>query len=246
MDNGTRPEPAPASAVRRAAFLPQAGEFKKEELRIMKKLFTLLALCALLPLAVFAAGSTEQGQSLKDGYHIGGKTTDRITFYDGTPIAQQAASVTAYGALKALHLIAQGTDYSIQHATVALTAANLNGMYAAPVQILAAPGAGKSIVITKLVFTITRTATAFANGAAAIVQYGSTVHGGGTQALDSTLASTVLTGSAGTTVSARNGAVISDLAAATIQNAGVYISNGTAAFDTGTGTAVADVWYVVQ
>jgi hypothetical protein len=138
------------------------------------------------------------------------------------------------------------SKFGIRHVRIPLTAAQLIGMYAAPIKILDPQGAGKTIIVTKVSFTITRTATAFTGGGAVIVQYGSTVNGGGTQSLDSTLASTVITGAAGTTVSLRNGAVISDLAAASIQNAPLYLSNQTAAFATGTGTGMFDVWYYVN
>lgn len=131
----------------------------------------------------------------------------------------------------------------VRHVKISLTAAQLNGMYAAPVLIIPAPGSGKSIAIVKAQFVITRTATAFANGGVGIIQYDSTVNGGGTQACDSTLAATVFTGSAGTSFTIRNGAIISD-STATIVNKGIYLSNQTAAFDTGTGTATLDVWYI--
>lgn len=132
----------------------------------------------------------------------------------------------------------------VRHTQVALTAAQINGMYAAPVVLIAAPATGKAIAVNKLMFTITRSATAFASGGAAIIQYDSTVNGGGTQALDSTLAATVITGAAGTSISTRNGAIISD-STATIVAKGIYISNATGAFTTGTGTATIDIWYTV-
>lgn len=132
----------------------------------------------------------------------------------------------------------------VRHVQVALAAADINGAYATPVLVIAAPGTAKAIAIVKVEFTIVRTATAFANGGAAIIQYDSTTHGGGLQACDSTLASTVITGAAGTSISLRNGAIVSD-STATIVNKGIYFSNATGAFDTGTGTATLDVWYVV-
>jgi hypothetical protein len=207
--------------------------------------FIAIAMLALQPAAVFAAPSTEVVQSRANGLHIGGAATDRVSFYDGTPAVQSAATKTAWQALQDHGFIATGSDYSVQHVTVALTAAQIIAMYTTPVVLVAAPGSGKSILVTKLAFTIIRTSTAFTGGAAAIVQYDSTANGAGTQALDSTIASTVITGSAGTTVTARNGAVISDLASTSIQNKGLYISNGTAVFAAGTGTATVDVWYVV-
>jgi hypothetical protein len=206
-----------------------------------------LAVVALVLIAAGGAfGKPQPGlYNLKTGTVLGGQASDKVGLH-GAAAVQDAATATAYKAAVDHGLIASGgADYSVQHATIPLTAPNLIGMYAAPVQLLAAPAAGKSIMVTKLAFTITRTATAFTGGGAAIVQYGNTVNGGGTQALDSTIASTVVTGSAGTTVT-RNGAVISDLAAASIQAAGLFISNATAAFAAGTGTAVVDVWYVVQ
>jgi hypothetical protein len=130
----------------------------------------------------------------------------------------------------------------LSHVTIPLTAAQINGMYAAPVLLIAAPAAGHEILVAKASFKIVRSATAFANGGAAIIQYGSTTHGGGTQACDSTLASTVITGSAGTTHTWRSGLTnLSDNSA--LDATGLYISNATGAFDTGTGTAVVDVWY---
>jgi hypothetical protein len=133
----------------------------------------------------------------------------------------------------------------VRHKQVSLTAANIIAMYTTPVVLLAAPGSGKSIAVTKLQFKITRSATAFTGGGAVIVQYDTTANGAGTQSLDSTLAATVVTGAAGTSYSWRNGAVISD-STATVVNKGLYISNDTAVFAAGTGTATVDIWYVVN
>lgn len=135
-----------------------------------------------------------------------------------------------------------GQRPGVLHKQIALTAAQINGMYAAPVILIAAPGTGKTVAVNKVIFSITRSSTAFASGGAAIIQYDSTVNGGGTQSCDSTLASTVITGAAGTSNSIRNGAIISD-STATIVNKGIYISNATGAFTTGTGTATVDIWY---
>jgi hypothetical protein len=132
----------------------------------------------------------------------------------------------------------QGTDFpsytdqmqkagyrpSVYHKQISLTAAQMIAMYTTPVLLVAAPGSGKTIAVNKLIFTITRTSTAFTGGGVGIVQYDSTANGGGLQALDSTLASTVITGSAGTSATIRNGAIISD-ATTTLVNKGLYISN---------------------
>jgi hypothetical protein len=208
-----------------------------------RKFFIALA-AFLIPLAVIAS-TTEECQSLSDGLRCANKPTDRFSVHGATPVVQQAVTMTAFAVLQANGFIAAGQDYSLQHATVPLTAANLIAMYATPVSLIAAPGSGKSIVVQKLAFTIARSSTAFTSGGAVIIQYDTTTHGGGTQALDSTLASTVITGAAGTSVSARHGAVISDLASTSIQNLALTISNATGAFATGTGTATVDIWYYV-
>lgn len=210
----------------------------------MKKFLILIA-AVILPLAIATADTTGVYTKKGVGTLVTGSPSDKAGFH-GTAAVQNAATDTAFKAAQDHGMIAAGADYSVKHVTVSLSAANLIAMYGAPVQLLAAPGAGKSIVVSKVLFTITRTSTAFTGGGAAIVQYGATVNGGGTQALDSTLASTVITGAAGTTESVRNGAIISDLASTSIQNAGLYISNATAAFAAGTGTAVADLWYFVK
>ena len=56
---------------------------------------------------------------------------------------------------------------------VSLTAAQINGMYAAPVVVVAAVP-GKAIIVDSVEFDITRTATQFASGGTAAVQYDST------------------------------------------------------------------------
>jgi hypothetical protein len=209
--------------------------------------FSICLAILMIAIAGTAAGapSTEAVISKSDGLHIGNTATDRVGFGAATPTARQATTVTAYNALQTLGLIGSGQDYSVQHVTVSLSAAQIIAMYTTPVQIIAAPAAGKSIAVVKAAFTIARTSTAFTGGGVVIFQYGNTANGAGTQALDSTIAATVVTGASGTTVTLRNGAVISDLAAASIQAVGLFISNQTGVFAAGTGTATADVWYIV-
>lgn len=125
--------------------------------------------------------------------------------------------------------------------SVPLTAAQINGMYAAPVEIVPAV-AGKSIIVDSVDFDITRTATQFAGGGTAAVQYDSTVHGAGT-ATTAVIAAAVITAGAGRTITARIPVVLSDVASASIVGKGLYLSNVDAAFTTGTGTAVITVRY---
>lgn len=186
-------------------------------------------------------------QSLKTGDLIGDKSTGKLGFYGTAPVARPANTKTAQEVLETVGLKATGgLDQSVHHVQVSLAAADILGLYATPIQLVAAPASGKSIIVVKAVLTITRTSTAFASGGVGIIQYDSTTHGGGTQACDSTIASTVFTGAAGTTVTVRNGAVISDLASTSIQAKGLYISNQTGSFTTGTGTATVDVDYLIN
>lgn len=212
----------------------------------MKKLI-LWAAIIIVPLSMlFATGENTRPRSTTTGLLIGEDANAYVGLNGVARVRQQAETATAYATLVAYGFIKTGSlDYSLQHKNVALTAANMIAMYTTPVVLIAAPGAGKSIVVQKVAFTIVRTSTAFTGGGAAIVQYAATANGGGTQALDSTLASTVITGSAGTTVSFRNGAIVSDAASTVTQNIGLYISNATAVFAAGTGTATVDVWFYI-
>lgn len=125
--------------------------------------------------------------------------------------------------------------------TVSLSAANLIAMYAAPVEVVPAV-TGKAIVVDSVDFVMTRTATAFTDGGVVAVQYKNTANGAGT-AVHATIAATVLTGAAGTTYTTRIPVNQSDVATADINGIGLYISNQTAAFATGTGTASLKIRY---
>ena len=122
-----------------------------------------------------------------------------------------------------------------------LTAALINTLYSAPTQVVPAV-AGKSIIVDSLEFDITRTSTAFQSGGAVQVQYDSTTHAGGT-AVSATIASTVVTGSAGRSITARIPVVLSDVVSTAIVGKGLYISAASGDFTTGTGTAVVTVRY---
>lgn len=134
----------------------------------------------------------------------------------------------------------------IAHVSVSLTKDQILGMYAAPVPLVSAQGAGKSIVVTKVQLKVVKSGTAFASGGVPIIQYAATVNGGGTQALNAVLTTAMFTGTSTTNISTRIGADITDTAATTFQNVGIYLSNATGAFTNGTGTAVVDIWYVVM
>jgi hypothetical protein len=124
-------------------------------------------------------------------------------------------------------------------ARVALSAAQLIAMNGAPISLIPAPGAGRAIVVEEIIFKMIRTATAFTGGGAVEFRY---TNGAGAQ-VTGTLASTVVTtAGAGTTRNKLNGVEASLVPA---ENAPIVITNGTAAFATGTGTALVEVRYKI-
>lgn len=134
---------------------------------------------------------------------------------------------------------------SSNFAAVPLTAANVNGMYAAPQALLPAPGAGQMIVVERILLNAIFGSAAFTNGGVIIAQYGNTANGAGTNSCTATVAATFLT----TFAANQNAAATGFTAVTTSANAvnqGLYLSNQTAAFATGTGCSlVANVWYKI-
>lgn len=126
------------------------------------------------------------------------------------------------------------------YAKVDITAAQFNGMYAAPKLLVAAPGANRIYVVDKAILTMTYNSAAYAAGGVVALQYDSTANGAGVAAT-----TTVAAASFQATASA-NFNFIGALAAApftTTVNKGLYLSNQTAAFTTGNSPFVAHIWY---
>ncbi len=214
-------------------------------MKLRKKLLIVGAL--LIPIVAFGTI-----QELANGDHIGVKSTDKLGFYGKTPVARPANTSSAFAALQSLGLIATGgtdplTPTQPQHATISLASADLLALYSAPKLLVTAPGAGHMISVAKVIIEMHGTATAYiTGGGAAIIQWDSTVHGGGTQAADSTIAATVFTSASATLAeyTVRTGVTaISAGAAATYDNKGIYLSQATGDMTAGTGTATLDIWY---
>lgn len=127
---------------------------------------------------------------------------------------------------------------------VSLTAAQFNGMYATPVQVIAAPGANKAIVVDSVVLNMTYGAAQFAAGGAVGLQYGNTAHLAG-PAASATEAATDFTGASASTLFRIGGGLSTGAAVSSAANAAVYISNATAAFTTGDSTFKVWVWYKI-
>jgi hypothetical protein len=146
------------------------------------------------------------------------------------------------GAVTGSKIAANTVDYAnlapdvAATATVALTAAQVNGMYATPVQLLPAPGAGKLIIIDSILWDIAFVSAQYAAGGAIAAQYGNTVHGAG-PAASGTLAAATLNGVAASGYLSNAGSAgLLNVAASASLNTAIYLSNATAAFTTGDST----------
>jgi hypothetical protein len=119
---------------------------------------------------------------------------------------------------------------------VSLTAANIIAMGTTPVALIAAPGAGKCIIVDNITFKMTTTATAFTGGGAVEFRY---TDASGTK-VTADVAAAVITAGAGTSFTNVRGIEPSLTGTA---NAAIVVRNATAAFAAGTGTAVLTIDY---
>jgi len=147
------------------------------------------------------------------------------------------------GVATANFVLAPAASSAVLTSTVTMTAAQVIGAYAAPVQLVPAPGTGLAVMVTgAYVSTHYDGATAFATGTTPIIQYGSTVHGAGTIAT----ASGLVTGDIeATTDQTRNLFPIATGAQTGLSNKGIYFSSAAAYTAGGTGTVSITVNYVI-
>lgn len=130
-----------------------------------------------------------------------------------------------------------------QYVRVALTAAQFNGMYAAPVVLVAAAGANTLIVVKQAVLEMTFVSAAYANGGAVSLEYDTVAHAAGVLA-SSTMAAATVNGYVASTSNMLAPALASGPFTTTV-NKGLYISNDTAPFITGDSTWFVHVWYSI-
>jgi len=135
----------------------------------------------------------------------------------------------------------QGFSASI----VSLTTAQFAGMYANPVQLIAAPGAGKMILILSSYLELVFVSTQYANGGAIQLQYGNTNHAGGQNAAGNIAAATINGLVATSILGMPSGIFLNAVPTAPALNQGIFISNDTAAFDTGDSTFIINVLYTI-
>jgi hypothetical protein len=127
---------------------------------------------------------------------------------------------------------------------VSLTAAQWNGMYANPVQIIQSQGPNTITVVNMLVLSMTFGTTQFTGGGLVALQYGNTSHGAGYYASAGEQASDFTNATADTLFGIQGGLHLGALRILTI-NSGIYITNATAPFATGDSTFKIWVWYSV-
>lgn len=129
------------------------------------------------------------------------------------------------------------TGSGVVRATLSLTAAQLIAGYATPILALAAPGANRMYTDVSAQFNFTYGSAQFTTGGNLGLQYGNTANLAGTKAT-SVLTNTQVNGIAASSAAAIIPATVAPAAVASIVNAGLYLSNDTAAFAVGTGTTI--------
>jgi hypothetical protein len=123
---------------------------------------------------------------------------------------------------------------------VSLTAAQLIAMNGTPVTIIPAPSAGKAIVVREVAFEMIPGSVAFTGGGAVSLVYHGTstpVHAG------SVPASVVTVAGASPTTTTVLGTATAANGTTAPAGTGVDITNATAAFAAGNGTAKVHIWY---
>lgn len=140
-----------------------------------------------------------------------------------------ATAQAAVDALEALNMTAGGTTNLTDtvKVLVSLTSANLLAMYATPITVLAAPGAGKAWRIKSCVIILDSTVTAYANGGVIYLSYNNTTP------ITNNVAASFLT--AGDKVFTLNPLSTAASGVSLLVDTKVTITNDTAAFITGTG-----------
>jgi hypothetical protein len=131
----------------------------------------------------------------------------------------------------------------LQHARVAMTAAQWNGMYATPFQLVAAPGANNIIMVDEITLGMTFVSANYASGGVVGAQYTNTIHGAGPAASTTEAAADFYAGAS--TMFELHANVGTGAPFATAVNAGVFLSNLTGPFTTGDSTWLVDVYYRV-
>jgi len=157
------------------------------------------------------------------------KASGATEFPTGSTVSFDAGSVVSF------------TNQTLQCDTITIPTASVLTLHSVPVSLVAAPGAGKAIIVESCLIEVTATSTAFAAGGVVAPVY----HGATTALTANTLAAAnINTGTPGTTywnlveAQTANGSPIT-------ANAGVDLYAATQDFTTGTGSLKVQIWYSV-
>ena len=123
------------------------------------------------------------------------------------------------------------------NASIVLTQAQIQAMYATPQLLVAAPGAGMGILVTSA-SVITEVGTAFSAGGAAIIEYGAIVYGAGTNAISATIPAAEINAATSQLYSLVPYVATTVTATSLISGLGLYFSNATAAFAGGANSTI--------
>ncbi len=129
---------------------------------------------------------------------------------------------------------------TLQYTTVAITAAEFNGMYAAPKLLLASGGADTLHIIDQMVLAMTYVSANYAVGGVVAAQYDNTIHGAGVLATATEAAADFF---AAASTAFRFAGSLAIAPFSTTVDKGIYLSNQTGAFTTGDSTFVAHLWF---
>lgn len=152
------------------------------------------------------------------------------------------------GAISGSKIASHAVDYAqialdvAATATVTLTAAQIKALYDTPVQLIAAPGSGKLVLIDSILWDIAFVSAQYTLGGAIQAQYGNTVHGAGSPA-SASIAAATLNGVAASGFIANGSGSATLNAPATVENTAVYLSNATQDFASGDSTVTLYVRY---
>ncbi len=128
--------------------------------------------------------------------------------------------------------------------TVTLTAAQVNTMFTTPVELIPAPAAGSFIVVQQAILVNENGGTAWTSGGAITIGY-SNANPGNPNALTGTIAATFLTSPTAKQIITLAGAQIATALESTVDALGIFISNATGVFATGTGVLKIRLLYTV-
>jgi hypothetical protein len=177
-------------------------------------------------------------------------STASVTIAAGSGDAIFGPSVVAPGQLVKLVSNGSGTWYGELFGTTAgspgtqvsvtpLTSANILALNATPITLVPAPGTGKCTFVNRIAMKMVTTATGYANGGALEFRY---TNASGTK-VTADIAAAVVTAGAGTSFTSVGGI---EASLTGVTNAVICVSNATAPYITGTGSAVIVTEYIVS